>query len=569
MNYFNKKSELAIFFIINLFLIIFFSLPVKAQDEVGCCGQQLEGGFGIKWRTLTQANCTLVGNSGGKEGGKYTPDFFPNKIASDNGASCIDKPNNTTISEPSKIIPPILHVSIPGFGNFSDVKCDDPDVPCKIPWLGEYIQAIYKYSLTIVGILAVIIMMIGGVLWVTAGGSKEQIGTAKSFIRNGILGVIIMVCSYTLLTILNPNLTILRPLNIQYIKYNSFKDVLTDDEYKANTATHYPSKGEDIIIGPQQSKNTFFLNKYAKNIYSMLSTKIALAGNIFDAPTDIQHLLQCGDDLRNKNYAAQGKTNCVCTEDVKKDNEECGGTYSTICTSGCGVVSLNMVLNAYHVIGSNPNDTMAIAKYMENRPGIFRKCNSGTSEDGLIDYADSLGMVAELLSPSTDQKWVDSLLEAGYPLLAGLSPASGCTGQGHWVVLYYKEGKNYLVVNPETSHDGTNGKLDCRKKLPNGTTGINKYIFVHPLGNPDISTSTCVEKWNYGCYYSSNNCCGGNCIFDDGTCKNINSTNLNNKACYKCGDCIATDHWGCKQNSDCCSGRCHTSEAEGNRYECY
>jgi hypothetical protein len=42
---------------------------------------------------------------------------------------------------------------------------------------------------------------------------------------------------------------------------DSLKYELTDEEYKVNTATHYPSKGERIIIGPQSTKGSTLSKK--------------------------------------------------------------------------------------------------------------------------------------------------------------------------------------------------------------------------------------------------------------------------------------------------------------------
>lgn len=119
--------------------------------------------------------------------------------------------------KPREIIAPILSVSIPGLTKFTTVTCDDKNPNCSIPWIAEYIGAIFKYSMLAVAILAVIVMMIGGVIWITAGSNSGRISQAKDFIKNGLLGTTLALCSYMALFLINPDLTILPPINVGYI----------------------------------------------------------------------------------------------------------------------------------------------------------------------------------------------------------------------------------------------------------------------------------------------------------------------------------------------------------------
>jgi hypothetical protein len=72
--------------------------------------------------------------------------------------------------------------------------------------IGEYIKAIYTYAIGIVGILAAVVLMFGGVLWITAGGNNERISNAKSWIAASLSGLVLALCSYMILYTINPNL---------------------------------------------------------------------------------------------------------------------------------------------------------------------------------------------------------------------------------------------------------------------------------------------------------------------------------------------------------------------------
>lgn len=145
-----------------------------------------------------------------------TTTFFPGKEAKGNKCDALSGETSEGPPEPSPIKSPILQVSIPGFGKFSNVTCDDPEQPCQFPWIAEYIEAIYNYGLGIIGILSVIVMMIGGVIRLTAAGNNQQVSRGNSYIKNAILGLVFTFCSYSILYLVNPNLTIFKPIGLRY-----------------------------------------------------------------------------------------------------------------------------------------------------------------------------------------------------------------------------------------------------------------------------------------------------------------------------------------------------------------
>lgn len=107
-----------------------------------------------------------------------------------------------------KFVIPDLQIKIPGL-NFSSDNCvdnGDKTYSCAIPWLGEYINAIYNYGLSIAGILAAIILMAGGLLWLISGGDASKITQAKELIGGSIIGLIILMSTYIILKQINPAL---------------------------------------------------------------------------------------------------------------------------------------------------------------------------------------------------------------------------------------------------------------------------------------------------------------------------------------------------------------------------
>ena len=73
--------------------------------------------------------------------------------------------------------------------------------------IAEYIKAIYTYAVGAVGILATVMLMIGGLRWILAAGNPSSISEAKDIILASISGMVLVLTSYLVLNQVNPALT--------------------------------------------------------------------------------------------------------------------------------------------------------------------------------------------------------------------------------------------------------------------------------------------------------------------------------------------------------------------------
>ncbi|MEK7211394.1 MAG: pilin, partial [Patescibacteria group bacterium] len=87
--------------------------------------------------------------------------------------------------------------------------------------LGDYIAQIYTYSLGFVAMLAVIMLMVGGLQLVMARGGPG-VGAAKKRIGNAILGVVILSAAYLILNTISPAIVKLSLPRIPKIKPQKF-----------------------------------------------------------------------------------------------------------------------------------------------------------------------------------------------------------------------------------------------------------------------------------------------------------------------------------------------------------
>jgi hypothetical protein len=78
--------------------------------------------------------------------------------------------------------------------------------------LGEYITGIYDYSFAVAGILAAIVLMGGGVLWLISGGNQSKVSKAKDIIGGSLIGLGILFSGYLLFNTINPALLEMKPI---------------------------------------------------------------------------------------------------------------------------------------------------------------------------------------------------------------------------------------------------------------------------------------------------------------------------------------------------------------------
>mgnify|MGYP000322836337 CR=1 FL=1 len=57
---------------------------------------------------------------------------------------------------------------------------------------------IIQYILSFLGVIALIVIIIGGYLWMTAGGNEEKVNKAKRTLIHGVIGLGIILLAYAI-----------------------------------------------------------------------------------------------------------------------------------------------------------------------------------------------------------------------------------------------------------------------------------------------------------------------------------------------------------------------------------
>ncbi len=110
---------------------------------------------------------------------------------------------------------PVLEIPIPGL-EFSEITIA-PGEQVNIPWIAEYLNALYRFSIIAAAVASTVVIMIGGLLWLTAAGNQATIGRAKEYIIGALMGLIISLGSYFILAQINPRLVDFNNIKIQTV----------------------------------------------------------------------------------------------------------------------------------------------------------------------------------------------------------------------------------------------------------------------------------------------------------------------------------------------------------------
>lgn len=145
---------------------------------------------------------------------------------------------------------PTLQVEIPTL-KFSDTivqRTDGTPTEVSIPWIGEYLAAIYRFAVPVGAILATIIIMIGGVIWLTSGGAN-RLSTAKEWIGNAVIGLVLLVGSYVILNLVNPDLVRFRALQVRIVAPDEITEESEDEAVTGSDPTDITQARSNNIIG--------------------------------------------------------------------------------------------------------------------------------------------------------------------------------------------------------------------------------------------------------------------------------------------------------------------------------
>ena len=133
--------------------------------------------------------------------------------------STVASEDPTTQTTDKNLITPVLNISIPGFSGFSDpTKSGGNGAVITSNFLAEYINAIYTFLLPAAALVAVVMMMIGGLQYTMARGKPKYIDKAKTRITNAITGMVLLLAAYNIAYLIDPQITDLKSISLANVE---------------------------------------------------------------------------------------------------------------------------------------------------------------------------------------------------------------------------------------------------------------------------------------------------------------------------------------------------------------
>jgi len=140
-------------------------------------------------------------------------------------------------------------ITIPGL-NFSEIDVEQMitkdargDTWLNIPFLGEYLSIVYRYSVIAISVLAIIAIIDAGIVWTMRGSNPEGRQSAQKKLVLAFTGLIIASISYALLYTINPDLVNFRSLKVLYVKEEGIIHDLSEDSETYDDIKPPPCRG--------------------------------------------------------------------------------------------------------------------------------------------------------------------------------------------------------------------------------------------------------------------------------------------------------------------------------------
>lgn len=342
----------------------------------------------------------------------------------------------TYANERQERFAPQLEIDIPTV-NFTEKifgQTSGEDTVFSVPYLALYINGVYKYGIGFGALFATIMIIYAGFTYMASFGNAKAIAGAKETATNAVLGLLLLLSVYTILYVINPDLTNMKAFQIAapkqeifFVEQEGFNET-SDGEIFAKTITSItPGTLPDYKQGAYES--TKYLGKNGEEI-------------------------KCED-----------------------------GSIDNLRKSGCGVMSGTEVLN-HAGIKITPEEFAAWASQI----GAHETCKSGTNGNLVCKNIEKKfpGYTCTWLSKKggTDPALVAKKVQEGKPVVFSCHGCSGKTASGkdrtykaHYMVLkgVSADGQQFAVNDPASRNQEKMMTTILSKEFTEGRI-VNTYV---------------------------------------------------------------------------------------------
>ncbi|MEK7473376.1 MAG: pilin [Patescibacteria group bacterium] len=160
------------------------------------------------------------------------------------GKTCHPTERSVTIDAEGNVkfepITPILSVEIPGADPLSPATKEGNEVI--VPFLAQYINAMYRYGVSVVLIFAIVMVVYGGFRYLV-GASIGDIQAGKKIIIDALMGMLVVLGAYMILNTVNPDTVNFNALRLAFVE-NEGLELIPESDYQSATGRAIPTKAE-------------------------------------------------------------------------------------------------------------------------------------------------------------------------------------------------------------------------------------------------------------------------------------------------------------------------------------
>ncbi|NCO04704.1 MAG: hypothetical protein GW939_00990 [Candidatus Magasanikbacteria bacterium] len=188
------------------------------------------------------------------------PLFFQGAVAANEDAFFDLEELQKNLKEPTPVI------QIPGlsFSNMlqDHVTQEGNQIFISIPFLGEYMAALYRYGVVVAILVSIFMIIVSGAQLMLSGLSEDFASSAKKRITQALIGLFLTLGSYSLLYFINPQLVSFSNLKVLYNQSSgkaisssadpgigSAGSTISCDQHKYDTQQNVFAVGDSITVG--------------------------------------------------------------------------------------------------------------------------------------------------------------------------------------------------------------------------------------------------------------------------------------------------------------------------------
>lgn len=221
---------------------------------------------------------------------------------------------------------PALSIPIPGLEFTSAYESGGVVV---VNYLGEYIDAVYRWSIGAGALLAIVMIMIGGLQYALARGNAAGLEKAKKRITDAVTGMVLLLFAWVIAYTVDPATTQFDALRVQFVEKIEFISNETPFDFVEQEWQVDGTPGNNAV--GHNGVKMWDQKAYADDPYGPDSCKKETSGNIKSSGCGVTSFAMAVSFLSGKSIDPP-----TVADSFWRESEETEKNFRPICDDGCG-----------------------------------------------------------------------------------------------------------------------------------------------------------------------------------------------------------------------------------------